>query len=79
MSDYDADAIAGCVLRAFDALSASRKPRGPSSGLGAGRREWVPLAGIVVEGRAVYVPFCHCPTSYHDGEQILESYLDSDA
>ncbi|KEQ81841.1 adenosine-deaminase domain-containing protein [Aureobasidium pullulans EXF-150] len=44
-----ADAIADCVLTAFDALPAHRKPRLPSSGLKAGRREWVPLAGIVLE------------------------------
>ncbi|KAI5275117.1 adenosine-deaminase domain-containing protein [Aureobasidium subglaciale] len=44
-----ADAIADCVLAAFDALPAHRKPRLPSSGLKAGRREWVPLAGIVLE------------------------------
>lgn len=51
MHDNAADVIADCVLTAFDALPASRKPRGESSGLGAGRREWVPLAGIVIEGR----------------------------
>jgi len=50
--DLRADAIARCVLTAFDALPASKKPRGPSSGLGAGRREWVPLAGIVLEGKS---------------------------
>lgn len=44
-----ADAIADCVLTAFDALPAHRKPRLASSGLKAGRREWVPLAGIVLE------------------------------
>jgi len=44
-----ADAIADCVLTAFDALPAHRKPRLPSSGLKPGRREWVPLAGIVLE------------------------------
>lgn len=44
-----ADAIADCVLAAFDALPAHRKPRLPSSGLKAGRREWVPLAGIVLQ------------------------------
>ncbi|KAI4721196.1 adenosine-deaminase domain-containing protein [Aureobasidium sp. EXF-10727] len=44
-----ANAIADCVLAAFDALPAHRKPRLPSSGLKAGRREWVPLAGIVLE------------------------------
>ncbi|KAI5202281.1 adenosine-deaminase domain-containing protein [Aureobasidium subglaciale] len=51
-NDLDhADAIADCVLAAFDALPAHRKPRLPSSGLKAGRREWVPLAGIVLESR----------------------------
>ena len=52
MSEHDsthADAIADCVLAAFDALPAHRKPRLPSSGLKPGRREWVPLAGIVLE------------------------------
>jgi tRNA-specific adenosine deaminase 1 len=44
-----ADAIAECVLAAFDALPQHRKPRLASSGLKAGRREWVPLAGIVLE------------------------------
>ena len=42
--------IANCVLKAFDDLPTSRKPRGSESGLGTSRREWVPLAGIVVEG-----------------------------
>lgn len=45
----EADAIADCVLDAFDALPPHRKPREPSSGLKAGRREWVPLAGIVID------------------------------
>lgn len=45
----EADAIADCVLNAFDALPNHRKPRQPSSGLKPGRREWVPLAGIVVD------------------------------
>ena len=44
----DADAIADCVLAAFDALPSHRKPRDTSSGLKPGRREWVPLAGIVL-------------------------------
>lgn len=45
----EADAIADCVLNAFDALPPHRKPRDTSSGLKAGRREWVPLAGIVID------------------------------
>ncbi|KAF2249097.1 hypothetical protein BU26DRAFT_427585 [Trematosphaeria pertusa] len=45
----DADAIANCVLSAFDELPEKRKPR-PR---GDGSREWVPLAGIVlVKGTA---------------------------
>jgi len=48
-ADAGADAIADCVLDAFDALPAHRKPRQPSSGLKPGRREWVPLAGIVID------------------------------
>ncbi|EMD00627.1 hypothetical protein BAUCODRAFT_51391, partial [Baudoinia panamericana UAMH 10762] len=38
------DAIAECVLSAFHALPAKCKPRT----LASGRREWVPLAGIVL-------------------------------
>lgn len=38
------DAIADCVLRAFSALPPKFKPRT----LADGRREWVPLAGIVL-------------------------------
>ena len=45
-----ADKVAQCVLEAYDRLPASRKPRGPGSGLGEDRREWVPLAGIVMQG-----------------------------
>jgi len=44
------DIIARCVLDAFNLLPAKRKPRGTSSGLAEGQREWVPLAGIVLEG-----------------------------
>lgn len=40
-----ADSIADCVLEAFAALPAHRKPRV----LANGNREWVPLAGVVVE------------------------------
>lgn len=39
-----ADAIADCVLAAFDALPERRKPRPRPDGL----REWVPLAAIVL-------------------------------
>ena len=38
------DAIADCVLNAFHALPQKCKPRT----LADGRREWVPLAGIVL-------------------------------
>jgi hypothetical protein len=38
------DAIADCVLAAFDQLPARRKPR-PR---GDGEKEWVPLSGIVL-------------------------------
>ena len=48
--DFDPDATARCVLDAFDRLPASRKPRDAASGLGEKRREWVPLAGIVLQG-----------------------------
>ena len=48
-NDSEADGIADCVLKAFDHLSPHRKPREQSSGLKAGRREWVPLAGIVID------------------------------
>ena len=41
------DAIADCVLQTFNALPAKFKPRK----LADGRREWVPLAGIVLSGR----------------------------
>ncbi|ORY02259.1 adenosine deaminase/editase [Clohesyomyces aquaticus] len=40
----DADAIAGCVLSAFDCLPDKRKPRPRNDGT----REWVPLSGIVL-------------------------------
>ncbi|CBY00523.1 predicted protein [Plenodomus lingam JN3] len=43
-SDPYPDAIADCVLTAFDQLPEKRKPRERGDGL----REWVPLAGIVV-------------------------------
>lgn len=38
------DAVADCVLAAFRALPGKCKPRV----LSASRREWVPLAGIVL-------------------------------
>jgi len=41
------DAIAECVLSAFRALPVKYKPRK----LADGRREWVPLAGIVLSKR----------------------------
>lgn len=40
----DADAIADCVLAAFDQLPEKRKPRPRHDGA----KEWVPLAGIVL-------------------------------
>lgn len=40
------DAIAECVLHAFNALPLKFKPRR----LADGRGEWVPLAGIVLSG-----------------------------
>jgi hypothetical protein len=40
----DPDAVADCVLQAFEELPEKRKPRPRSDGL----REWVPLAGIVL-------------------------------
>lgn len=41
------DAIADCVLTAFQALPAKCKPRVDVGGI-QGKREWVPLAGIVL-------------------------------
>jgi len=40
----DANAIADCVLEAFDRLPEKRKPRSRNDA----SREWVPLAGIVM-------------------------------
>lgn len=40
----DADAVADCVLAAFDQLPEKRKPRPRHDG----SKEWVPLAGIVL-------------------------------
>jgi len=40
----DANAIADCVLEAFDRLPEKRKPRPRNDA----SREWVPLAGIVM-------------------------------
>jgi hypothetical protein len=59
------DAIADCVLAAFHALPAKCKPRN----LPGKRREWVPLAGIVVS-RGIDV-------SVHTGlgNQILTPWL----
>jgi hypothetical protein len=46
----DANAVADCVLAAFDQLEDKRKPRPRNDG----SREWVPLAGIVLsKGRPV--------------------------
>lgn len=45
----DGDAIADCILDAFDALPRTCRPRGPATGLGPRRREWTPLAGVVIE------------------------------
>lgn len=44
MARVHPDAIADCVLNAFGALPQKFKPRR----LADGRREWVPLAGIVL-------------------------------
>lgn len=46
------DAIADCVLAAFDCLPDKRKPR-PR---GDGAREWVPLAGIVLVNKGMARP-----------------------
>lgn len=48
-SDQDPhpDAVADCVLDTFNALSQKFKPRT----LADGRREWSPLAGIVLSRR----------------------------
>jgi len=43
------DAIAQLVLEGFERLPRKRKPRRRAELDAAGRREWVPLAGIVVE------------------------------
>jgi len=45
-----ADDIATLVLDRFDALPKKCKPRSPEPGSGLSVREWVPLAGIVLEG-----------------------------
>ena len=42
--ENDADDIADCVLKTYDSLPQRFKPRT----LADGRREWVPLAGIVL-------------------------------
>ncbi|KAK3078384.1 hypothetical protein LTS18_007641 [Coniosporium uncinatum] len=42
--NVDPDEVAGCVLSAFNALPAKRKPRQREDGA----REWVPLSGIVL-------------------------------
>lgn len=52
------NAIADCVLDAFHALPPKFKPRK----LADGRREWVPLAGIVLSRRRT---FTLAPTSHH--------------
>jgi tRNA-specific adenosine deaminase 1 len=44
MSPTQPDDIAACVLDTFDALPSKFQPRK----LADGRREWVPLAGIVL-------------------------------
>ena len=41
---HDRNSIADCILNAFNALPQKCKPRTLSDG----RREWVPLAGIVL-------------------------------
>lgn len=53
------DAIADCVLQAFRALSPKFKPRK----LADGRREWVPLAGIVLR-KARYVGCTDVPCAH---------------
>lgn len=44
MSNSSGDSIADCVLKTSEALPAKCKPRAQDNG----RREWVPLAGIVL-------------------------------
>ena len=46
-----ADAIADCVLNTFNALPQKFKPRT----LADGRKEWSPLAGIVLSRRTYFV------------------------
>ena len=58
----DADAIADCVLAAFESLPEKRKPRAR----GDGAREWVPLAGIVLAKGKNHV--------YQGGIAIVSSY-----
>ena len=45
------DAIADCVLNTFNALPQKFKPRT----LADGRKEWSPLAGIVLSRRTCFV------------------------
>jgi len=48
------DEIADCVLSAFDALPAKRKPREREDGT----REWIPLSGIVLQKGTKKHPAC---------------------
>jgi hypothetical protein len=48
------DAIAECVLDAFDKLPEKRKPRPRNDGA----REWVPLSGIVLSKGSYAVRLC---------------------
>jgi hypothetical protein len=57
----DADAIADCVLGAFDQLPKKRHPRVR----GDGSREWVPLAGIVLAKGMVVALVQHHPHQAH--------------
>lgn len=53
-SRHDADSIASCVLKTFNALPQKCKPRK----LDDGRREWVPLAGLVLSRGSHNPYFC---------------------
>jgi len=51
--NVDPDEVANCVLSAFNALPAKRKPRKREDG----SREWVPLSGIVLSRGTTPTPY----------------------
>ena len=60
------DAVADCVLNAFKELPSKAKPRQHPDG----RREWVPLSGIVLsKGFFVLI---------NVGDCVIDTFLDAD-